>query len=113
MTVGEYAGVPLQDPGEEWRHGAVFLLRKPAKASGSVAMDGWVTSIVKGAKIVVTCGPSTAISHDETFAEALKAANRALDYMSVRGQASCVISGAPDESLVWWFDAALGGVVMR
>ncbi|WP_082961716.1 hypothetical protein [Mycobacterium sp. 852002-51152_SCH6134967] len=113
MTVGEYAGVPLQNPGDTWRNGAVFLLRKPAGASESVALDGWVTSVVRGAKVAVTCGPTTAASRDETFAEALNAANRALDYMSVRGQAHCVISDAPDDSLVWWPDASVGGVVMR
>ncbi len=113
MTVGEYAGVPLQDAGDSWRNGAVFLLRKPARGSGSVSVHGWVTSVVHGHKAVITCGPSTATSFDATFIEALNAANRGLDYLSVTAQADCAIRDAPDDSLIWWPDAALGGVVMR
>ena len=113
MTVGEYAGVPLQDAGDSWRNGGVFLLRKPARASGSVSVDGWTTSVVEGQRAVITCGPSAATSFDATFIEALNAANRGLDYLSVTAQADCAIRDAPDDSLIWWPDAAGGGVVMR
>lgn len=113
MTVGEYAGVPLQDSGDSWRHGAVFLLRKPARASSSVSIDGWVTTVVRGQTVVVSCGPSTATNFEATFAEALNAANLGLDYLSVTAQADCVIRDAPDDSLIWWPDSARGGVVMR
>jgi hypothetical protein len=113
VTVGEYAGVPLQDAGDSWRNGAVFLLRKPARASGSVSVHGWVTSVVGGQRAVITCGPSVATSFDATFVEALNAANRGLDYLSVTAQADCSIRDAPDDSLIWWPDAAQGGVVMR
>ncbi|ULN50284.1 hypothetical protein [Mycolicibacterium goodii] len=113
VTVGDYAGVPLQDPGDTWRNGAVFLLRKPARASCSVSLDGWLTTVVRGHKAVITCGPSTGTDFEATFTEALNAANRGLDYLSVTGQGDCVIRDAPDDCLVWWPSAALGGVVMR
>lgn len=113
MTVGEYAGVPLQDAGDSWRNGAVFLLRKPARASASVSVHGWTIAVVRGQSAVITCGPSSATDFDATFAEALNAANRGLDYLSVTATADCTIRDAPDDSLIWWPDAALGGVVMR
>jgi hypothetical protein len=112
MTVGEYAGVPLQDPGDTWRHGAVFLLRKKAGEVPPVMLGGWVTALVPGQKAMVTCGPSTATDFDATFIEALDAANRALDYLSVSGWADCVIRDAPDDCLVWWANAS-GNVVIR
>jgi hypothetical protein len=111
--VGFYAGVPLQDAANTWCHGAVFLLRKAPPRSASVSLDGWVTSVVEQAKIVVTCGPSKATSFDDTFADALTAANRGLDYMSVRGQADSAIRDAADDCLVWWPDHDIGGTVMR
>ena len=111
--VGVYAGVPLQDSANTWRHGAVFLLRKAARRSASVSLDGWVTTLVERAKIVVTCGPSTATNFDEAFTAALTAANRGLDYLSVRGQADCAIRDAADDCLVWWPNPAVGGIVMR
>ncbi len=113
VPVGEYAGVPLQDSHDTWRNGAVFLLRKRARASATVSLDGWVTSVTGGQKAVVTCGPSSATDFDITFTEALNAANRGLDYLSVTGQADCVIHDASDDSLVWWPDPAARGVVMR
>lgn len=113
MTVGEYAGIPLQDPGDTWRHGAVFLLRKRARTSGSVSLGGWVTNVVAGQRAVITCGPSSAADFDVTFIEALNAANQGLDYLSVTRQADCAIRDAPDDCLAWWPDTALGGVVMR
>lgn len=78
-----------------------------------MSLDGWVTTVVQRHNFVVTCGPSTASGFDSTFAEALTAANRGLDYMSVRGQADCAIRDATDDCLVWWPDSALGGTVMR
>lgn len=111
--MGEYAGVPLQDTGDTWRHGAVFLLRKAARADGSVSLDGWATTVVRGQNTVITRGPSTATNFETTFVEALNAANRGLDYLSVTRQADCAIRDAPNECLIWWPDAALGGVVMR
>jgi hypothetical protein len=113
VTVGEYAGVPLQDAGDAWRHGAVFLLRKPPIRSDSVSLNGWVTSVVRGQKVVITCGSSTATDFETTFIEALNAANRGLDYLSATGQADCAIRNAPNDCLIWWPDAAQGGVVMR
>jgi hypothetical protein len=113
VTVGEYAGVPLQDAGDTWRNGGVFLLRKPARASASESVDGWTTSVVEGQRAVITCGPSAARSFDATFIGALTAANRGLDYISVTAQADCAIRDAPDDSLIWWPDVARGGVVMR
>lgn len=58
VTVGEYAGVPLQDAGDSWRNGGVFLLRKPARASASETVHGWTTTVVAGQTAVITCGPS-------------------------------------------------------
>jgi hypothetical protein len=113
MTVGEYAGVPLQDSGDTWRNGAVFLLRKAARKTASVSLDGWVTSVVRGATVVITCGPSAASGWDETFAAALIAANGGLDYMSVTGVADCAIRDARDDCLVWWPDPVGHGTVMR
>jgi hypothetical protein len=78
-------GVLLQDSATTLRRGAVFLPRKGARQSASVSPEGWVTTLVERAKIVVTCGPSTAASFDETFSEALTVGNRGLGYLSVRG----------------------------
>lgn len=113
MPVGEYAGVPLQDDDDTWRHGAVFLLRKPARSSVSVSLDGWLTTVVASQSWVIVSGPSEATDFDSTYQESLNAANRGLDYMSVRGQVDCAIRDAPDDCLVWWLDPASGGVVMR
>lgn len=113
MTVGEYSGVPLQNPDDTWRNGAVFLLRKPARSTASVSLDGWTTTVDAGQKVVITCGPSMATDFDQTFIEALNAANRGLDYLSVTGQVHCAIRDAPDDCLAWWPDAGLGGVVLR
>ncbi|GAB4662740.1 hypothetical protein MOKP64_50770 [Mycobacterium avium subsp. hominissuis] len=113
MTVGEYAGVPLQDAGDSWRNGGVFLLRKPARASASETVHGWTTTVVAGQTAVITCGPSAATTFDATFSDALTAANQGLDYISVTAQADCAIRDAPDDSLIWWPDASRGGVVMR
>ncbi|WP_082570437.1 hypothetical protein [Mycobacterium sp. Root135] len=113
MTVGSYAEVELQDASDTWRTGAVFLLRKVARASGSVSLNGWVTTVVRGQKAVISCGPSAAGEFDGAYTEALNAANQGLDYLSVTGQADCAIRDAPDDCIVWWLDAALGGVVMR
>jgi hypothetical protein len=104
VSVGEYAGVPLQDTGDTWRNGAVYLLRKAPRRSESVSLDGWVTSVVEGTKAVITCGQSTATSLDETFDEALTAANRGLDYLSATRAADCAIRDAHDECIVWWPD---------
>lgn len=105
--------MPLQDSADTWRTGAVFLLRKPPVRTDSVSLNGWVTSVVRGAKMVVTHGPSTAIDYEGTFAEALTAANRGLDYLSVQARADCAIRDAYDQSLIWWPDSNLGAVVMR
>ena len=105
--------MPLQDSADTWRNGAVFLLRKAARAPAIVSLDGWVTTVVGGAKFVVTCGPSAAANFPETFQEALTAANRALDQMSIQGQADCAIRDAPDDCLVWWPDPAFAGTIMR
>jgi hypothetical protein len=113
MTVGEYAGVPLQDAADSWRTGAVFLLRKAARDSAVISLDGWVTAVVGRLDVVIVCGPSSATDFDTTRKAALMAANRGLDYLSVTGQVDSVIREAPDDCLVWWPDAALGGVVMR
>jgi len=59
--------VPLQDADDTWRNGAVFLLRKPARASGSVSVGGWVTTAVRGKKAVITCMPSSATDFNATF----------------------------------------------
>ena len=105
--------MPLQDPADTWRTGAVFLLRKPPVRTDSVSLNGWVTSVVRGAKMVVTHGPSTAIDYVGTLADALTAANRGLDYLAVQARADCAIRDAHDQSLIWWPDADLGAVVMR
>ena len=113
MAVGEYAGVPLQDPADTWRHGAVFLLRKPALCDAVVSLDGWTTSVVDGVKAVITCGPSTVANFSDTFSAALAAANYGLDFICAAGIAPCAIISAADESLVWWPQRRSGGVVMQ
>lgn len=113
VTVGEYAGVPLEDQGDTWRNGGVFLLRKRARESCTVSMGGWATTVIAGQKVVITRGPSTATDFPATFTDALNAANRGLDYLSVTRQADCAIRDAHDDCLVWWPDASVGGVVIR
>ena len=73
----------------------------------SVSLDGWVTTVVDGHNIVITRGPSSAASFDETLAEALTVANRGLDAMCVRGRADWVIRDGPGDCLAWWPDTAL------
>ena len=103
--------MPLQDPGDTWRHGAVFLLRKPALRDGVVSLDGWTTSVV--GKAAITCGPSSATKFGDTFSAALAAANNGLDFMCATGMANFAIISAADESLVWWPQRRSGGTVMR
>ena len=113
MTVGEYAGVALQDAGDTWRHGAVFLLRKSPPFTESVSVDGWTTTVVRGVRAVITRGPSKASSFEATFDTALEMANKGLDLMCVQGLADCAIREASEDCLVWWPDRQAGGVVMR
>lgn len=115
MTVGEYAGVPLQNSDDTWRHGAVFLLRKSAARRSTTVLlpNGWLVSVVDRTNVVVVCGPSVATSFDDTFAEALEAANHALDFWSIGGESDHAIREAPDDCLVWWPDPECGGTVMR
>jgi hypothetical protein len=113
MTVGEYAGVPLQDAGDTWRNGAVFLLRKPAAADAVVPLDGWVTTVLGGTKAVITCGPSTATTAAESLAASLEAANKGLEYMSATGQTNSAIADVTDDNIVWWPEPTSGRVTVR
>lgn len=113
MTVGEYAGVALQDPDDRWRHGAVFLLHTSPRYTESVSLDGWITTVVAGERAVVTRGPSNAKNFAETLDLATGMANRGLDYLSVTGRADCAIREASDDCLVWWRDRVAGGVIVR
>jgi hypothetical protein len=113
MTVGEYAGVALQDRDDKWRHGGIFLLHKPPRYSESVSLDGWTTTVVSDERAVITRGPSNAGNFTEILTRAMEMANQGLDYMSVTGQADCAIREASDDCLVWWYDRSTGGVTMR
>jgi hypothetical protein len=111
VTVGEYAGMPLQDVGDTTRHGAIFLLRKPPISDAPVSLDGWTTQVKRGTKAVVTFGPSQATDADSAFSDALQAANNGADYMSARGLADIAILTDRDECIVWWPEG--NGVAMR
>ena len=113
MTVGEYAETPLQDPGDTWRHGAVFLLRTAPPFTESVSVNGWTTTVVGGGRAVITRGPLKAKKFDATFDTALEMANKGLDLMCVQGLADCAIREASEDCLVWWPDRPARGVVMR
>ena len=106
MTVGEFAGVPLQDVADTWRTGAVFLLRRPAVSDAVVSLNGWTTSVVAGERAVVASGPSSATDHAAAFSDALLAANQGLDYMSATGSTHSVIVDATGDCIVWWPDSA-------
>jgi hypothetical protein len=112
MPIGEYAGVALQDAKDTWRHGAVFLLRKPANQCNPVSLNGWTTSVVGDQRAVITCGPSAATDPADVFAEALEAANSGLDYLSATGKTHSLIVEATDDRILWWPDGS-GGAVMR
>jgi hypothetical protein len=55
----------------------------------------------------------TARNINDTFAAALTAANRGLDYMSVTGMGDCAIRDPSDDCIVWWPDRRHRGIVMR
>jgi hypothetical protein len=112
VTIGDYAGMPMQDAGDTWRTGAVFLLRHPAATDVVLPLNGWVTSVKQGSRAVVTTGKSTATDRDGTLLDAMLAANQGLDYMSATGRTHSVIVDAADVSIVWWPDSA-GNVTMR
>src|SRR6185312_5706523 len=86
MSVGEFAGIALQDASDTWRHGAVFLLQKPARACDPVTLNGWTTSVVGDQRAVITCGQSSAVDSANVLVEALEAANSGLDYLSATGK---------------------------
>lgn len=113
MTVGEYAGVPLQNPDDTWRNGAVFALRDDAVEDAAVELDGWTTTVIGGKRAVITCGPSTATTQADSFAVSLVAANLGLDFMSAIGQSHSAIVDAEDANFVWWHEPVSGDVVMR
>lgn len=113
VTVGDYAGVVLEGPEDQWRHGAIFLLHKAPRYTELVSLDGWTTTVLAGERAVITRGPSTAETFSKTHTYATEMANRGLDYMSVTGQADCAIREASEDCLVWWHDRAVGGVIVR
>ena len=107
-TIGQYAEIPLQDTADTWRHGAVFLLRNKPPMDAEVTLDGWITTVAKDMKAVITRGPSSATGYDDTHSEALRAANNALDYMCVCSLCDGAIRNDSDECLVWWPDPTFG-----
>jgi hypothetical protein len=114
VTVGQYAGMPLQDAADTLRHGGIFLLRKPPITDAEVSLNGWTTQVKKAAKAVVTFGPATAANAANaagTYKAAIKAANDGLDYLSVRGEADVMIQTDRDQSILWWPQSA--GVIMQ
>lgn len=102
MTIGSCAGIPLQDEADALRHGAVFLLRSQPDTSASVSLGGWTTAVAAQSKVVVTYGPSSSTGFGETHTQALRAANRGLDYMCMRGWCNAAIRIDSDDCLVWW-----------
>jgi hypothetical protein len=113
VTIGLCAGIPLQDAAGTSRHGAVFLLRNKAVVDAEVTLfDGWTTTVAPGTNAVVTRGPSSSTSFDETRTEALRAANNGLDYICMRGRGSAAIRIDSDDCLVWWPDP-VNGVTLR
>ncbi len=108
MTIGLYGGIPLQDAADTWRHGAVFLLRDKPLMNAEVTLDGWITAVAKDIKAVITRGPSSSTSYDDTHSEALRAANNALDYMCMRSLCDGAIRNDSDDCLVWWPDPTVG-----
>jgi hypothetical protein len=111
MTIGLCAGIPLQDPADTWHHGAVFLLRDKPNADAAVTLGGWTTTVAASTRAVVTYGGSPATSFNDTHADALRAANNALDYMCIRGWCDAAIRLDSDDCLVWWSEPAVGTVL--
>lgn len=94
--------MPLQDPADTTRHGAVFLLRNPPIMNAAISLDGWTTQVQNGINAVVTFGPGRASDAAGALSESHAAANNGLDYMSVRGSADVAIKIDSDDCLVWW-----------
>ena len=103
--------MPLQDPADTARCGAVFLLRKPPNLDAAISLDGWTTQVKRDVNAVVTFGPSHPKDAAEAFSESLAAANNGLDYMSVRGSADVAIQIDRDDFILWWPDG--GGSFMQ
>jgi hypothetical protein len=112
MSIGFCAGIPLQEPADTSRHGAVFLLRDTPIADVQVSLEGWTTTVKTQTKAVVTYGPSSATTFAETHTEALRAANNALDYMCMRGWCASAIRLDADECLLWWPEP-IAGITLR
>lgn len=112
VTVGQYAGMPLQDSPDTLRHGGIFVLRNPPiNDAVAVSPDGWTTLVKKGVKAVVTFGPAAATDATATYRVAIKAANDGLDYLSVRGEADVMIQNDGNHFIVWWPEST--GVIMQ
>jgi hypothetical protein len=111
VTVGQYAGVELQDTADTTRHGGIFPLKKPPHCDDAVSLNGWTTQLKTGTKAVVTFGAGQSTDAAGTFNEALEAANNGLDYMSARVSADVAIQSPRDDSIVWWPEGQ--GVVMQ
>lgn len=112
MSIGEYAGVALQDANDKWRHGAVFLLQKAAERCEPVSLNGWTTAVAGGERAVIVCGPSSATDPADVLTEALEAANTGLDYLSGTGRTHSRIVQASDDHILWWPDGG-GKAIMR
>jgi hypothetical protein len=112
MTVGQYAGIPLQEPSDQSHHGGIFLLRKAPDADSSVSIAGWTTRVQRGTNVVVVFGPAGTSDAASTYSAAIAAANIGLDYMSARGAADLVIESDLDNHIVWWTEEG-HGVVME
>jgi hypothetical protein len=111
-TIGQYAEISLQDAADTWRHGAVFLLRNKPPMDAEVTLDGWITTVAKDLKAIITRGHSSSSSYDDTHSEALRAANNALDYMCIRGLCDGAIRDDSDDCLVWW-PGRTAGITIR
>lgn len=86
--------------------GAVFNLNVPARESRIVNIGKWEVE-VKAQKNAVVARDGSATSYDEAFSDALLAAQKGLDLLSIAGGNDLVINSFDSDHMVWWHDTEL------
>lgn len=99
MAEASIDGISLFDDGAS--AGGAFRLNRAAPKSAVERVDRWSVEVHAGSEIVVA-RDQAGTSYQEALDDALAAANRGLDLLCLRGEATMAIGHAQTEHIIWW-----------